>query len=185
MQEEEMFRDDKSRLGMKEWWQVKNSSRKDRLPLAYLILAWIELKVVSKEFEKQVVSWRKGSIVCLTLEWLEVNPRPSPKFLRLLERGESKLGTRQERILELPNLTVEGIARDAEAESDKWAREYAQAFSGDSIEGGHHPSWSASDWFRKAAWNTANLGETLRLKGERVTIVFRRRCYNEYGETLW
>lgn len=91
MQEEEMFRDDKGPLGMREWWRVKNSSRKDRLlfglMLAYLILAWIGVKAVNKGFVKQVISWGKGSFIFLALEWFEQHSKPPPKLLRLLERG--------------------------------------------------------------------------------------------------
>lgn len=47
---------------------------------------------------------------------------------------------------------VEAIIRDAEAEADRWAKDYAEGLFQDTIANDYRPS---SDWFRRAAWNTA------------------------------
>jgi hypothetical protein len=92
-------------------------------------------------------------------ELLRGNPRPLCEVADALEVRDELAErivantTNQRRLFYIYD--VEGIVRDAEAKADKWAREYTQAFSGDSMEGTHHLSWTASSWFRKAAWNTA------------------------------
>ena len=80
---EEMFRDFKHHLGL-ERSRVVGSGRLERLMLglvlAYLVLALIGLYGVDPGFSAEVISWGKGSIIFLGLEWLEQRRGP-PKGL--------------------------------------------------------------------------------------------------------
>ncbi len=58
---------------------------------------------------------------------------------------------------------VEGIVREAEAERDRWTKGYTKVFS--------EATWTDSEWFRKAAWNTA------------ISMMGRTRQYRIYALT--
>lgn len=94
-------------------------------------------------------------------ELLRNNPRPLTEMAEALEvRDElaEKIvanAVRRGRLFYIYD--VEAIVRDAEAEGDKWANEYAQGLFENSREDSYHPD---AEWFRRAAWNsmTATLG---------------------------
>jgi hypothetical protein len=90
MGQEEMFRDDKHHLGLRGMQRVQSSARKERLlfalMLVYLLLALLALKVIPKDFAKQVISWGKASFLFLALEWVRSSPALPPKALHLLQQ---------------------------------------------------------------------------------------------------
>jgi len=84
---DEMFRDFKQHLGL-ERSRVTGSARLERLMLgmvlAYLVLALIGLGV-EPGFVAEVISWGKGSIIFLGLEYLEQRRGPPKRLLHWKE----------------------------------------------------------------------------------------------------
>ncbi|MCL0079930.1 DEAD/DEAH box helicase family protein [Dehalococcoidia bacterium] len=89
-------------------------------------------------------------------ELLRGKPRSLVEMARVLDVREELAGkivtnaVRRGRLFYIYD--VEAIVREAEAEGEKWAEEYARGLFEDSIPEGYRPS---NEWFRRAAWNTA------------------------------
>jgi len=89
-------------------------------------------------------------------ELLRGKPRPLGEMAGVLEVREELAekivanAVRRGRLFYIYD--VEAIVREAEAEGERWAKEYAEGLFEDSIPEGYRPS---NEWFRRVAWNTA------------------------------
>jgi len=88
-------------------------------------------------------------------ELLRSNPRPLSEMSKALEvrdeLAEKVVANAVRRGHIFYIYDVDRIVRDAEAEGERWASQYAQGLFESSQEDSYHPD---AEWFRRAAWNT-------------------------------